>query len=264
MDKQTILDALENPEGLERELTRRDALRSSGMLGAGLALASMPVVLAATAKRAFGQGAGLPNKIVNVLNFALVLEYLEADFYRMGLEAPGLIPEEDRAIFGQISKHETAHVAYLAGALGAKAAIRPTWDFTAGGQFAPFSNYEQFMLLAQGFEDTGVRAYKGQAGFLAENDEILTVALRIHSVEARHASEVRRLRGLKGWIPFDQPEAPAALAAVYAGEDNLVHLGINVGDFEGDQAGTEAFDEPLNAHEVLTIASLFGTGPRRT
>ena len=261
MEQNTMLDALEDPASFERELTRRDALRGGGRLAAGLALASAPFFLAATARRAFGQA--LPNQIVNALNFALILEYLESDFYRMGLEASGLIPNEDRAIFAQISKHETAHVAFLEGALGAQAAIRPSWDFTAGGQFAPFTDYATFALLAQGFEDTGVRAYKGQAGNLASNDDLLTAALRIHSVEARHASEIRRLRGLKGWIPDNQSGAPAALAAVYAGEGNLTQLGINVGQYEGDQAGSEAFDEPLGDHDVIAIAALFGTGTRR-
>lgn len=258
MDKQTIIDALDNPASFEREVSRRDAVRGSGMLGFGLAIASMPVLLAASARQAFGQGTALPNKIVNALNFALVLEYLESEFYVLGLAAPNLIPSADRPVFEQVSKHETAHVAFLSGVLGAKAALRPRFDFTAGGQFDTFTNYQTFLLISQGLEDTGVRAYKGQAGNLAGNKDILTAALRIHSVEARHASEVRRLRGLKGWITGNQPGVPAAFAAVYAGEDNLVQLGINVGQYQGVDAGTEAFDEPLTDRQVLTIAGTFG------
>ena len=49
------------------------------------------------------------------------------------------------------------------------------------------------MVLAQAFEDTGVRAYKGQAGNLISNSAYLTAALQIHSVEARHASYIRDL-----------------------------------------------------------------------
>jgi hypothetical protein len=48
--------------------------------------------------------------------------------------------------------------------------------------------------LAQAFEDTGVRAYKGQAGNVMSNKTVLQAALQIHSVEARHASQVRRMR----------------------------------------------------------------------
>jgi hypothetical protein len=74
---------------------------------------------------------------------------------------------------------------------------KPTFDFTVGGAFDPFNNYTQFLALSQAFEDTGVRAYKGQATNLISTPDLLTAALQIHSVEARHASEVRRLRGLK-------------------------------------------------------------------
>ncbi len=256
-DKKLIFEALEHPEVLERAVSRRDALRGGGKAGIGLALASMPIMLAALTRRAFAQGS-LPNEIVNPLNFALVLEYLEDDFYQMGLGTAGLIPSEDRAIFEQVGKHEAAHVAFLSSVLGSKAAIRPSWDFTAGGQFDPFGDYPTFMLLAQGFEDAGVRAYKGQAGNVASNDDILTAALRIHSVEARHASEVRRLRGEKGWITLNN--GPAPLAAVYAGEQNTTQLGIDVSKYQGAEAGSEAFDEPLGLEDVLAIAGLFGTG----
>jgi hypothetical protein len=59
--------------------------------------------------------------------------------------------------------------------------------------FFSFTDYQQFLHR---FEDTGVRAYKGQAANLMSKPDLLT-ALQIHSVEARHASEVRRLRGQK-------------------------------------------------------------------
>jgi hypothetical protein len=259
MDKQQILAALEEPEIVERAISRRAASSRLGLVGAGLALASMPGALTVFARKAYAQGAGLPDPIQNALNFALVLEYLEADFYVMGLATPGLIPAVDRPIFEQIAKHEVAHVAFLRGVLGSEAARRPEWDFTAGGQFNTFGDYETFKVLAQGFEDTGVRAYKGQAGNLASNDDILTAALRIHSVEARHASMVRRLRGIKGWIVLDGVDSPAVLrqAGIYAGEANTVHLGIDTSKYLGMEPATEAFDEPLGLTEVLRIAGMF-------
>jgi hypothetical protein len=102
--------------------------------------------------------------------------------------------------------------------------------------------------LSQGFEDTGVRAYKGQAAALMANDAVLTTALQIHSVEARHASAVRRLRGQKGWITGNQTDI-APLAPVYAGEE--------VGQGVTSTASAEAFDEPLTTDQVLAIANLF-------
>ena len=72
---------------------------------------------------------------------------------------------------------------FLANALGSAAVEKPEFDFTAGGMFGDvFSNYATFVTLSQGFEDTGVRAYKGQAPNLMSNDAILTAAHTIHSV----------------------------------------------------------------------------------
>ena len=200
---------------------------------------------------------GATATITEVLNFALTLEYLEDEFYKAGLAASGLIPSGDRAIFAQISQHETAHVNLLKGALGVNAIAKPTFDFTAGGSFPTvFTSYATFLALSQGFEDTGVRAYKGQATALMSDDATLTTALQIHSVEARHAAQVRRLRGQKGWITFNMTDV-SALAAVYAGEDTHVQGGVEVGT---TAAASEAFDEPLTMSEVLAIAGPFITG----
>lgn len=200
--------------------------------------------------------------VTDVLNFALTLEYLEAEFYIQGVATNGLIPAADRTIFTTIRDHEVAHVEFLKGALGSAAVAKPTFDFTAGGKFDTFTNYETFKLLAQAFEDTGVRAYKGQAPNLIDNKDVLEAALTIHSVEARHAAEVRRLRGLQGWIPFNQPGAPAPVAPVYAGMSVTVKAGINVVSIASpfgvsEEDVTEAYDEPLTKQAVLDIASPF-------
>lgn len=258
---QTIIDALGDPNDLDvsthQAVSRRDALARSGTLGAALALGAMPIALAAMARRAVAQSAPLTQQVIDVLNFALMLEYLESTFYNTGMAASGLIPASDRAVFGQVQKHENAHVAFLKGALGASAVGPFTFDFTLGGTIDPFHDYPTFLILSQGFEDTGVRAYKGQAGNLISNGTILTYALRIHSVEARHACEVRRIRGEKGWITGADPLAPAAIQATYAGEDNTMQLGIDVSAFLGTDAATEAFDEPLTKAAVLAIAGPF-------
>ncbi len=243
----TILEGLD-PELMDQVVSRRGAVGRSGTMAGALAFASVPVALGMFAKRAFAQG-GLPQGIIDVLNFALTLEYLEDEFYQMGIAASGLIPGEHLPIFQQISKHETAHVALLESVLGASANPKPTFDFTAGGTFDPFNDYATFQALSQGFEDTGVRAYKGQAPALMADNTILTTALRIHSVEARHASEVRRLRGQKGWITGNQTDV-AALQDVYAGEEAA-------NGSASSAAAAEAFDEPLTKDQVLAIAGLF-------
>jgi rubrerythrin len=247
-------------ESLDRLASRRETLRAGGRLAALLALSSVPVALATTAKAAFASSS-LPDAVVRVLNFALTLEYLEATFYNRGIRS-GVIPAgKARRVFETIQDHENAHVAFLKQTLGSQAIPKPEFDFTAGGALPnPFKHYEVFQILAQGFEDTGVRAYKGQLRALKPYDAYLTAAATIHSVEARHASEVRRLRGQKGWIPFDDPPAPAALKAVYEGEDNRQQLTIDVSEFltfESAKGATEAFDEPLTRAEVLAIANPF-------
>ncbi len=81
------------------------------------------------------------------------------------------------------------------------------------------------------------------------NDAILTTALQIHSVEARHASAVRRLRGQKGWITGNENDLPPEVAAIYAGEE--AGAGVTT------RASAEAFDEPLTMDQVNAISGLF-------
>lgn len=199
--------------------------------------------------------------LTDALQLALVLEYLEDEYYSIGLGTSGLIPSADRPVFMQISKHESAHVAFLKStltSLGTTPGAKPNFNFTAGGAFAPFSDYNQFLTLAQAFEDTGVRAYKGQAGNVMSNKAVLQAALQIHSVEARHASQVRRMRANKGWIELDNGgNMPPATNPVYAGEGVTVQAGFNTATAFGAAAGSAAYDEILTGSDAQAIASLF-------
>ena len=96
------------------------------------------------------------------------------------------------------------------------------------------------------------------------NDNLLTAALQIHSVEARHASEIRRLRGLQGWITLNQrgPNMPPVTQDVYDGEENLNQGGVDVSTLGGEspftaEASSQAYDEILTGDEAVAIASLF-------
>ena len=228
------------------------------------ALATTIISTGVLAGTAFGQGKQLPEQIRDVLNFALTLEYLEDEYYRTGMNSSGLIPAATRDVFGQISKHETAHVKLLKSVLGSEAVGKPNFDFTAGGTFGDvFKNYQTFLALSQAFEDTGVRAYKGQAGNLKSNAMVLTTALQIHSVEARHAAEVRRIRGEKAWITNDsRGTLPAAADPIYFADRKTSEAGVNLADLASlnkltSATITEAFDEPLSKDQVLRIAGLF-------
>jgi len=206
----TILGGLD-PDLAERLVTSRRGLFTKTAVALG-AMASAPIILAAASKEVFAQG--LPQQIVDTLNFALTLEHIEDAFYRSGFDN-NVIPEEHRAVFVQIGAHEAAHVALLTSVLGSAAVKRPAADFTAGGKYGDvFSNFDTFLTLAQTFEDLGVAAYKGQAANLIENDDLLTAALQIHSVEARHAAQVRRIGGKKAWDgAFDEPKTKEEVLA---------------------------------------------------
>lgn len=221
-------------------------------------------------------------QILDVLNFALTLEYLEAEFYNTGLASSGLIATEDRMAFQVIADHENAHVAFLIKTitdLGGTPITKPTFDFTAGnGSFSGpftgvFSNYSLFLAVSQTFEDTGVRAYKGQAGDLISSNEVLRAALRIHSVEARHAAHVREIRSRRTsdplvvgmpqpWITLNQSNIASPLVQPsYNGEENTMQAGIQIVGINAfaitDEDASEAFDEPLTKREVLDIVAPF-------
>jgi hypothetical protein len=269
MENTPIIQSLD-PEMMEPIVSRRDAIlkgaSASSKLMAALALGSIPIALGALAKDVYGQ---TPGDVLDVLQFALTLEYLESEFYTRGVAASGMIPSSDLAIFTAIRDHENAHVTALKGIISAKGATpvaKPAFDFTAKGNVAGFTfgatQYATFQVLAQAFEDTGVRAYKGQAARLINDKAVLTAALTIHSVEARHASEVRRLRGKKGWITGNsRDDLPAFTQGIYNGEDNVTQAGLDIsamGNGNGGTGGvTEAFDEPLTKDQVLAIVSPF-------
>jgi hypothetical protein len=269
-----ILEEIEKVDGevYERLSPRRAAMKEFYGFGSKVALAAVPLALGSMFKKAYGQTS---STVLDVLNFALTLEYLEYYFYQAGTAAPGLIPAGTPAVAAitTIRDHELAHVNLLKGAISASGGTPVSFtasqfDYTAKGNFpAVFSDYPTFLAIAQGFEDTGVRAYKGQAPNLMSSPSVLQTALQIHSVEARHASHIRQMRAtaagggvpnLKPWITGANDSGVPALNATYAGEDNVTQAGINIpGLGFSVNASTAAFDEPLLKADVLAIASLF-------
>ena len=316
MQDAPILDAL-GTDVVETLVSRRDAIvkggKAGGLLAAGLAVGSMPVALAALSREAYGQAP--TSSVIDVLQFALLLENLEAEFYRAVTGASqyepfniafgrvrGQLTPSERATFDLIRDHEIAHVQFLVTAIvragGTPTIYNPatTFDFTGGrgsgtGPFVGATTDKSLLFLAaQLFEDTGVRAYKGQAGNLLRTGDTLQAALQIHSVEARHAARIRRLRraaGAADGVRFSGTvygEGTFASGAInptslpipvqlvlfgpYAGEGNHTHV-VNDGTadvtisadtlpnlFNGPDVST-AFDEPLTRDEVYQIVRSF-------
>ncbi|WP_428657253.1 ferritin-like domain-containing protein [Runella sp.] len=274
MDFFKILNMLEerDPEMSERLNTRRQALRDFADLGKKLTMAAVPVAMGSMFQKAYGQSTV---NVVDVLNYALTLEYLEYRFYEKALASAGLIPAgAPTAAITTIMNHEKAHVAFLKTAItgaGGTPVNEPKFDFSGGqgsgtGPFATaFSNYQLFLAVAQSLEDTGVRAYKGQAPGLVQQNSVLTAALNIHSVEARHASHLRQMRKANGalvkpWITGNTSGIDnAVVQAIYNGEENTTQAGVDIKTLSGvsANAATEAFDEPLTKEQVLAVATLF-------
>lgn len=273
-----ILDQLSDDKFFNADgTTRKNSFSQIANFGKKAALAGIPVGLASfmstdakaeNSSFTSSSAALAPaDDVISALQLALTLEYLEGEFYETGLATSGLIPAADRVVFAQISKHESAHVKFLQSAISnlkATPVSKPTFDFTVGGMFPAFTDYKTFMVLAQAFEDTGVRAYKGQAGNVSSNKAILQAALQIHSVEARHASQVRRMRGNKGWITGDDGGMmPDATKSSYAGEGNLIQAGFDTskvlfnGVAIGAAVGSASFDEPITAAQAVEIVSVF-------
>lgn len=206
-----------------RGLNRRSFLASIGAAGAATAMAgcgsdSNQSTTTTPAKTAYTDA--------DILNFALNLEYLEAEYYLRGATGNGLASSDvgsnpgavtggtkiaaalttaQQNIVNEIAYDEQQHVKFLRTALGSAAVARPAIDLTAsfnalaaaagiGASFNPFADFDSFMVGAFIFEDVGVTAYSGAATLISAagiTSGILNAAAGIQAVEAYHAAYVR-------------------------------------------------------------------------
>jgi len=226
--QKTVVDMIER--SAENDTDRRRFLKVAGLTGLGTvgagALSSIDSAAAAAAA---------PSDSA-ILNFALNLEYLEAEFYSQavfgrGLDASLTTGRGDRGkVIGgrqvnfksrtirqyarEITLDEIDHVKFLRAGLGSAKVSRPKIDiknsFTAAAQaagligpkqeFDPYANENNFLLAAYIFEDVGVTAYKGSAALIT-NKTFVEAAAGILAVEAYHAATIRTSlyeKGLQG------------------------------------------------------------------
>lgn len=160
------------------EVILKGALAAGAVYGLGMVTPFVRKALAAS-----GDGD------VGILNFALTLEYLEADFYaeaKRRARASGDL----KGLIGLLAEDERQHVEALTATiekLGGKPVAKPKFEFS-------YSDTAGFLELAQTLEDTGVSAYNG-AGPMIESKEVLGAAGSIVQVEARHAAAIRLQNG---------------------------------------------------------------------
>lgn len=139
---------------------------------------------------------------LDVFNYALTLEHLENAFYRDGLEEFDADAFEEagfdpavRENLELIGKHEQDHVDAITAAIeaaGGEPVEEAAYDFG-------YDDVAGFLGVAQALETTGTQAYTGAAPYIQDKD-LLTAALTIHGVEARHAAYLNGVTGAD--VPF--------------------------------------------------------------
>jgi hypothetical protein len=216
-------DSLENI--VQKPLDRRKFVQRAGATGLGVAMTMLGGSLAKL-------HAATPTITdADIVNFALNLEYLEAEFYSVAsygatLVQRGIIPgsavgapttggqrvpnfgqSEVAFVAAALRDDEAKHVVYLRKALGSGAVQKPAINLDALG--FGFGSVAEFLILAGIFEDVGVSAYLGAAP-LIQNKTYLDVAARILATEAQHAGSIRTLGILKGIgrKPLDSLDVP--------------------------------------------------------
>ncbi|QHS52878.1 ferritin-like domain-containing protein [Edaphobacter sp. 12200R-103] len=237
----------------ERRSSRRQALLMGGAALAGLALSS----------RAFAQATVSDN---DLLNFALNLEFLEAQYYTlaatgMTLDQAGISTKAGnggaggavtvkanaqvpfttpllKSFAAELAVDEQNHVKFLQSQLGSAAVAQPSIDLLnsfntifqkalLGSNFDPFANEANFLIGAYIFEDVGVTAYQGALSLLS-NKTSLDKAIGIHNVEAYHAAAIR-LRILQGTSTMQvATQAISALRATLSGAATNDDVGVGL------------------------------------
>ena len=201
----------------DRESDRRTFLRWAGLvgvgagfvLGGGAALATP--AMAQTTSPAAGAAEASSTGDLGILNYALTLEYLEAEFYAQGIAA-GKLSGRELDLITPIEAHEKAHVAAITATikkLSGTPVTKPTISFPAG----TFDSRDKFLMTASTFEELGVGAYHGQVPLIQSGD-VLGAAASIAGVESRHAAV---LASLIGGTPIPNAfETPKDMASVLA------------------------------------------------
>lgn len=208
-----FLDAVDVDGAIaEASHQRQLALSRRGLLAAAAAGAGTLVLGRSEARAA----SGLSANDVGILNYALVLEYLQASFYTEA-ERSGALSGKTAQAATVVGATERAHVRAFQKLLGSNAVKRPLFDFQGVTEAQ-----QAFLKTAVAFEDLAVAAYKGQAPKL-RSSAVLAAAVGIHSVEARHAAWMRELFGVTPAVnAFDKPATKQNINRIVASTHFIV------------------------------------------
>jgi hypothetical protein len=156
---------------------KKAAVGGGSLLAGGVLMGGLPSIAAASTRS--------KSNDVKILKYALTLEYLEAAFYNEAIKN-GVLTGDVLAAAKIVQKHENTHVKTLKTLVSVKS---PKFDF-----HGTTMDQTKFLATAQALEDTGVKAYSGQAPNIFQK-KVLQAATSILTVEARHASRFRTLNG---------------------------------------------------------------------
>lgn len=204
--------------GLSRRYSRRGVLQGGVALGAGAAaLSAFGVSGLGFSPALVGAAAAAPlDSDLDILNYALTLEYLEAAAYK-AINNAGVLSGRAAMYFKAFGAHEQAHVDALLATipkLGGTPVAMPTFDFSSVPTTAA-----EIVKFFQMVEAVGVSAYLGAAPSI-QNLDVLDAALSIHAVEAEHAAALADLvaPGTDLFAPeaFQTPRTPAEVLQIVA------------------------------------------------
>ena len=171
---------------IEVENLNRSTFLMKGVLAAGALYGT--AAISPMVRKAFASGS---SGDIDILNYALTLEYLEAAFYEGAAKTPGMSSEVAGYVktFGDEEQQHVDALMTTIKDLGGTPVKAPKVDFGDA-----FTSVDKLIPLAITFEDTGVGAYNGAAPMIQSKD-LLATAGGIVQVEARHAATIRLAAG---------------------------------------------------------------------
>lgn len=188
---------------LNRKVNRRMFLRNSAIALVTAALAQSVLVSGEAFAASPAANLAQWNVDMDILNYALTLEHLESEAYRVA-NASGLLSGKAADYFKEFGAHEAAHVDALTQTIrdmgGTPVAKADSYAFPS------FANADEIVEFFQSVEELGAAAYLAQAPRL-ENPDLITAAIAIHNVEAQHAATLSDLIGVSPSPAFAEPKS---------------------------------------------------------